>query len=129
MSLNQSDITTMRYLLDKEHILPNNVVTIDDVATRNEDGLSKATLYKVFKKLETLGYIKQGVRRKNSKTFFITPNGANALKELMSTPIEVKEELVRAYTDITVNKDEQPNWHDMFEEVATKQGYKEEEEN
>ena len=127
MVLNQSDITTMRYLLDNEHILPNNVVTIDDVATKNEDGLSKATLYKVFKKLEKLGYIKQGVRRGNSKTFFITLNGANALKELMSTPIEVKEELIRAYTDITINKDKQPNWHDMFEEVATKQGYKEEE--
>lgn len=126
MTLNQSDIATMRYLLDNEHILANNVVTVDDVATRNKDELSKATLYKVFKKLEELGYVKQGVRRGNSKTFFITLDGANAVKELVSTPIEIKEELVRAYNDITINKDKQPSWHDMFEEVAEKQGYKEE---
>lgn len=126
MSLNQSDALVMQYLLDNEHILPNNTVTVDDVANRNESGLTKATLYKVFKKLAGLGYLKEGLRRKNAKTFYISVEGAKALAELMSTPIEVKEELVRLYADATMNKDKPATWHGIFDEVAVKKGYIEE---
>ncbi|WFR55383.1 hypothetical protein QA584_17430 [Anaerocolumna sp. AGMB13025] len=79
--MNRIQLLILSILESNKALSRYNGMTVNEIITLEEFGYKGNTYYKYLKEFENKGYVSPGVKEGNAMTFYITPQGLEALKE------------------------------------------------
>ncbi|WMJ88893.1 hypothetical protein [Anaerocolumna sp. MB42-C2] len=79
--VNRLQLLILSILSGNEAFSRNTGMTVNEIITAEEIGYKGNTFYKYLKEFQEKGYVSLGAKEGNAMTFYITPQGLEALKE------------------------------------------------